>query len=84
MMTRQAELYGGPMDGVIIAVDDEQKVILTRRPTMTPQQMIALDIVHPGAQRIDLIEQVYILDVPARLSPAGNIRFHYTGERTVT
>lgn len=81
---RQAELYGGPMDGVIMALqDDEQRVILCRRPAMTAQQLIALDIVHPGAQRIDLIEQIYIIDVPARLSPAGNIRFHYTGERTI-
>jgi hypothetical protein len=84
MMTRQAELYGGPMDGVIMQIADEQRVVLARRPTMTAQQMIALDIVHPGAQRIDLVEYVYILDVPSHLTRAGNLGFHYTGERTVT
>jgi hypothetical protein len=79
-LAMEIELYGGPADGMIVAVEVDTTVYLVPAPAMTPAEFIALEAGAPVPGKIPIIEHRY--DQTHHYGKtSGKLLFTYSGSR---
>jgi hypothetical protein len=80
VLAMEIEFYGGPADGMLLAVPSDTETWVMPSPAMTPAEFIALESGAPYPSKLPIIEHSYRLThYFGRQS--GKRVFTYTGSR---
>ena len=58
-LAMEIELYGGPADGMILAVQDGTTFVMVPAPAMSPAEFIALESGAPNPSSLPIVEHIY-------------------------